>query len=126
MDINALLTDNSSILLSSKQAEKLGLSEDTPLPVTLTTEFTNLTAVIAEPPTVPLDGWMVNSNFTTGQYVFNSSILELSLELTPTTPFSIMTVFTINAPQLNLSDYTHVNFTATGSNNARVLLVFPW
>jgi ABC-type antimicrobial peptide transport system permease subunit len=123
-DLNALLTDNSSILLSSTQAEKLGLTEDTHLPVTLTTEFTNLTAVISESPTVPLSGWMVNSNFTTGEYIFNSSSLGLSLELNPVTPFSTLTVFTINSPQLNLSDYAHVNVTATGSNNARILLGF--
>ncbi len=124
MNLSVLLTSNSSILLSSKQAEKLRLTEDTPLPVTLTTEFTNLTAVIAGPPTVPLSDWMVNSNFTTGEHVFNSSSLGLSLELTPTTPFSMLTVFTIKSPQLNLSDYAHVNVTATGSNNARFLLGF--
>ena len=46
MDINRLLDDNKSILLSSNQAEKLGLSQDTTLPVLLTTEFTNLTIAV--------------------------------------------------------------------------------
>src|SRR5512139_3563824 len=43
MNPSALLADNASILLSSTQAEKLGLSKDTSLPTSLTTEFTNLT-----------------------------------------------------------------------------------
>ena len=46
MDINVLLDDNRSILLSSSQAEKLGLNQDTPLPVPLTTEFTNFTIAV--------------------------------------------------------------------------------
>jgi ABC-type antimicrobial peptide transport system permease subunit len=120
----ALLRDNTSILLSSKQAEKLGLTKDTPLPITLTSEFTNLTTVIAPPPTVPLSDWMVNENFTSGEYVFNSSKLGLLLELTPTNPYSTVTVFTINGPRLTLSDYSYVNVTATGSDNALILLGF--
>ena len=124
MNPSALLTENTSILLSSKQAEKLGLTKDTPLPIQLTTEFTNLTAVISPPPTVPLSDWMVNSNFTTGDYVLNSSELGLHLELTPTNPFSMVTVFTIKGPRLTLSDYSYVNVTVTGSDNARILLGF--
>ncbi|MCW4043227.1 MAG: FtsX-like permease family protein, partial [Candidatus Bathyarchaeota archaeon] len=46
MDINILLDDNKNILLSSNQAEKLGLNQDTTLPVSLTTEFTNLTVIV--------------------------------------------------------------------------------
>jgi ABC-type antimicrobial peptide transport system permease subunit len=46
MDINVLLDDNRSILLSSNQAEKLGLNQDTTLPVPLTTEFTNFTIAV--------------------------------------------------------------------------------
>ena len=46
MDIKILLEDNKSILLSSKQAEKLGLNQDTTLPVSLDTEFTNLTIAV--------------------------------------------------------------------------------
>jgi ABC-type antimicrobial peptide transport system permease subunit len=46
MDINILLDNNKSILLSSNQAEKLGINQDTTLPVSLTTEFTNLTVVV--------------------------------------------------------------------------------
>ena len=124
MNPSALLTDNTTILLSSKQAEKLGLTKDTPLPVTLTTEFTNLTVVVSPPPSVPLSDWIVNSNFTTGDYVLNSSELGLSLELNPTNPFSMVTVFTINGPRLTLSDYSYVNVTATGSDNARILFGF--
>ena len=46
MDINILLGDNRSILLSSDQTEKLGLNQEMTLPVSLTTEFTNLTVAV--------------------------------------------------------------------------------
>ena len=46
MDIKILLEDNKSILLPSKQAEKLGLNQETTLPVSLDTEFTNLTIAV--------------------------------------------------------------------------------
>jgi ABC-type antimicrobial peptide transport system permease subunit len=46
MDINSFLNDNKSILLSSDQAEKLGLNQDTILPVPLTTEFINFTVAV--------------------------------------------------------------------------------
>ena len=121
---STLLTENTSILLSSKQAEKLGLTKDTSVPIALTTEFTNLTSEIFPPPTVPLDKWMVNANFTTGEYAINSSETGLHFEITPTTPFSALTAFTISAPTLTLSDYTYVNITATGSDNAIIILGF--
>ena len=124
MQPSALLTYNSSVLLSSKEATKLGLSKDTPLPITLTTEFTNLTVLVSQPPLVSLSGWMVNSNFTTGAYNLNSSALGLSLELNPTNPVSLVTIFTASGPRLSLSDYAYVNVTATGTDNARVLLGF--
>ena len=120
----ALLMENSSILLSSKQAEKLGLTKDTQLPITLTTEFTNLTVEISPPPTVPLDTWMVNTNFTTGDYILDSTETRLHIEITPTTPFSTVTTFTINGPRLPLSDYSYVNITATGTDNAIIILGF--
>jgi ABC-type antimicrobial peptide transport system permease subunit len=47
MDIGTILTDNSSILLSSRQAESLGLNPDTSLPVSLETEVTNVTLTIS-------------------------------------------------------------------------------
>ncbi|UCD26096.1 MAG: hypothetical protein JSV75_04090, partial [Candidatus Bathyarchaeota archaeon] len=46
MDLKILLEDNKSILLSSKQAEKLGLNQETILPVSLDTEFINLTITV--------------------------------------------------------------------------------
>ncbi|UCE95860.1 MAG: FtsX-like permease family protein [Candidatus Bathyarchaeota archaeon] len=46
MDLETLLRDNTSILLSSKQAEKLGLNQDTPLSVSLDTEFIKLTIIV--------------------------------------------------------------------------------
>ncbi len=124
IDPNVLLADKNSILLSSKQAEKLGLTKDKALPVAVTTEFTNLTVAVSKPPVVTLSGWMVNSNFTTGAYVLNSSEPGLFVELNPVNPASMVTIFTINGPTLNLSDYAYVNVTATGTENARVLLGF--
>jgi ABC-type antimicrobial peptide transport system permease subunit len=124
MNLTPLLTDNSSILLSSNQAEKAGLNKQTPLPITLTTEFTNLTATIAPPPTVPLSNWMVNSNFTTAQYALNSSSAGVTLEVNPSNPIETATVFSVTIPRLTLADYAYINVTATGSDNAIVLLGF--
>jgi ABC-type antimicrobial peptide transport system permease subunit len=124
MNPAALLTENTSILLSSKQAEKLGLTKDTQLPIPLTTEFTNLTIEISPPPIVPLDNWMVNTNFTTGDYILDSTETRLHIEITPTAPFSTVTTFTINGPRLTLSDYSYVNITATGTDNAIIMLGF--
>jgi len=123
LDLNALLSNNRSILLSSDQAEKLGLNQDTPLPVTLTTEFTNLTATII-PPIVPLSEWTINTNLTSGKYVLNSSVTNLFLELEPVDFTSMATIYTLNCPQLNLSNYAYVNVTATGTNNTGVILGF--
>ncbi len=123
MDINILLEDNKSILLSSDQAETFGLNQDTPLPVTLTTEFNNLSTTIT-PPTVPLSGWTINANLTNTNHVVNSSSSNLQIQIEPTDFTSIVTVYTLNCPQLNLTTYNHVNITATGSNNAVILLGF--
>ena len=46
LNLNSLLVDNKSILLSRDQAEKMGLNKDTKLPVILSTEFTNFTFTI--------------------------------------------------------------------------------
>ncbi len=46
LNLNSLLVDNKSILLSSDHAEKMGLNKDTKLPVILSTEFTNFTFAI--------------------------------------------------------------------------------
>jgi ABC-type antimicrobial peptide transport system permease subunit len=51
MDIGDYLTDNSTILLSSRLAENLGLTKDSDLPISVTTEFTNLTVRINVDPT---------------------------------------------------------------------------
>ena len=125
MNPSALLTDNTSILLSSKQAEKLGLTKDTPLPITLTTEFTNLTVEISPPPTVPLSRLDGKFQLHHRQLCISTATnSDCILRLTPTTPFSMVTVFTINGPRLTLSDYTYINITATGSDNARIVLGF--
>ena len=67
MDLNSLLDSNTSILLSSKQAETLGIDKQTAFPVPLTTEFTNLTKTLI-PPIVPLVNWTINGNLTSADY----------------------------------------------------------
>ncbi len=124
LDLNSLLVSNSSILLSSNQAEKLGLNKETSLPVNLTTEFTNLTLTVATSPMVPLSGWIVNSNFTSAPYVLNGTSLNLFLELNPVNYSGIVTIYTMNCPRLTLSDYAYINVTATGTDNTRVLIGF--
>ena len=47
IDISAILTNNSSILLSSRQAESLGLDQNTIFPVLLDTEVTNVTLTVS-------------------------------------------------------------------------------
>jgi ABC-type antimicrobial peptide transport system permease subunit len=123
IDTAALLADNKSILLSSKQAKRFGLNQDSSLPVTLTTEFTNLSATIT-PPTVPLSEWAVNAEGTNTNYLLNSSDSGLQLGIEPINFTSTVTVYTIDCPQLNLSSYTHVNVTATGTPNAVVIMGF--
>jgi ABC-type antimicrobial peptide transport system permease subunit len=128
LDLNALLVSNTSILLSSDQAVKLGLDEEAVLPVSLTTEFTNLTATIVEPPVVPLSGWVVEHNSTSTEYVLSSSELNLSLDLEqvayPGVMPSVVTLYTLNCSMLSLSDYAYINVTATGTDNVLVLLGF--
>jgi len=123
MDTNRLLDDNKSILLSSDQAETFGLTEDTQLPVTLTTEFINLSTTVI-PPTVPLSKWTINANLTNTNYVLDSNESSLSLKIEPLNFTSMVMVYTINCPPLNLSNYSYVNVTATGTNNTGVLLGF--
>jgi ABC-type antimicrobial peptide transport system permease subunit len=110
--------------LSSDQAEKLGLYKETSLPINLITEFTNLTATVQTPPTVPLSNWTINANTTSAQYVLNNSSPYLSLKVIPVNFTGLVTLYTINAPRLSLSDYDYINVTATGSNNTIVLLGF--
>jgi ABC-type antimicrobial peptide transport system permease subunit len=70
MDITILLTTNTSILLSSNQAEKLGLSQDALLPVPILTEFTNFTIA-------------VTINFTSGQPIITpiQEIVRVELQI---------------------------------------------
>ncbi len=123
LNINVLLDDNTSILLSSDQAKTFGLTENTTLPVTLTTEFINLSTSVI-PPIVPLSKWTINSNLTNTNYVLNSNDDSLSLEIKPLNFTSMVTLYTINCPPLNLSKYSYVNVTATGTYNTGVLLGF--
>ncbi len=47
MDIGAILTDNSSVVLSSRQAESLGLTRATTFPISLDTEVVNATVSVS-------------------------------------------------------------------------------
>ncbi len=123
MDINNLLDDDKSILLSSDQAETFGLNEDTPLPVTLTTEFTNLSTTVI-PPIIPSSEWTINANLTNANFVLDSNDASLNLEIEPLDFTSIVMVYTVQCPQLNLTNYDYVNVTATGTYNTGVLLGF--
>ena len=123
LDLNGLLDSNSSILLSSKQAEKLGIDKDTPFPVKLTTEFTNLTKTLI-PPIVPLVNWTIDANLTSANYFLNSSLSSLSLEVQPINFQGVVITYTTECPNLNLSNYSYVNITATGSPNTAVILGF--
>ena len=128
MDLDDLLVSNTSILLSSKQAEKLGLTEETTLPINLTTEFTNTTGTVVEPPTLSLADWTVEESYTTVLYDLNSSSSYFSLELEQS-PFpgyvpSIVTLIKMNISMLDLSDFDYLNVTATGTSNIQVLLQF--
>ena len=128
MNIDSLLVSNDSIILSSKQAEKLGLTQETSLPVSLTTEFTNVTGTVVEPPTISFSNWVVEPTATTTEYVLNATNSNLSLELeqvayTGMMP-SIVTLYTVNCSALSLSDFEYVNVTATGTDNVLALLGF--
>ncbi len=124
MDLDSLLVNNSSILLSSAQAEELGLTKETTLPTNLTTEFTNLTATVLTSSLIQLSDWVINTNYTSASYVVNSTSLNLSLEIEPVNYTGIVTIYTVNCSRLSLSDYAYVNVTATGTDNALVMLGF--
>ncbi len=116
MDLNALLVSNTSLLMSSKQAKKLGLTEETALPLNLTTEFTNTTGTVIEPPTLSLANWTVEESYTTVEYDLNSSSSVLSLGLAqsplPGVVPSMVTLIKMNISMLSLSDFDYLNVTA--------------
>jgi ABC-type antimicrobial peptide transport system permease subunit len=53
MNINDYLTDNMTVLLSSNSAEDLGIEKDSELPITLITEFNNITLILTPNGTGP-------------------------------------------------------------------------
>ena len=79
MDISDYLTDNTSVILSSRRAKNLGLTEDVELPVSLTTEFTNVTIT-------------VSTNPETGEPVFIPTYATERVELT------VVGIFDSNRP----------------------------
>ncbi|KON33386.1 MAG: hypothetical protein AC479_04680 [miscellaneous Crenarchaeota group-6 archaeon AD8-1] len=124
INLDTMLINNNTILMSSDQAEKLGLDSSISLPFNITTEFTNLTTVIIPPPLVPLSNWTINPEYTDSPHVLSSNPLGLHVELQPVNFTSIVTAYTISAPNLKLSDYAYVNVTVSGSNNALITLGF--
>jgi ABC-type antimicrobial peptide transport system permease subunit len=128
INLDTFLVSNNSILLSSKQAKKLGLDEEVSLPVSLTTEFTNTTGTVVEPPTISFSDWVVEPTATTAEYILEATNSTLSLELEqvayPGMMPSIVTLYTVNCSRLSLSDYEYINVTATGTDNVLVLLGF--
>lgn len=70
LDFEELLTDNQSILLSSNQAEKMGLHQNSILPITLETEFANFTIKVI-------------MNVTSGMPIFipQQEILRVDLQI---------------------------------------------
>ena len=123
MDLPSLLSDNNSILISSDQAKTFGLDENTNLPVILTTEITKLSTT-ATPPVIPLSDWTLNANLTNTYFALDSTNSNLFLEIQPLNFTSIVGAYTINVPQLNLTNYSYINVTASGSNNALILFGF--
>ncbi len=91
IDISSILTDNSSVLLSSRQAESLGCDQDTIFPVLLDTEFTNVTLT-------------VSINSTTGLPIVTPTYAVESVEL------NIVGVFDSKRPGLG-SQYNGALFT---------------
>lgn len=121
IDLSSVLASNTSVLLSSKMAEKLGIGEETDLPFNINTEFTNLTASVQPPPRIPNGNWTINTNTTTAQYVLNSSSPNLSVKVIPVNFVGAVTLYTINTPRISLADYEFLNVTASGSNNTAVI-----
>ncbi|MHA2112457.1 MAG: FtsX-like permease family protein, partial [Candidatus Hodarchaeales archaeon] len=63
INISDYLVNNISILLSSRLADDLGLNETTEFPVTLNTEFSNVSII-------------PKRNMTTGEIIFNSTTMQ--------------------------------------------------
>jgi hypothetical protein len=78
----------------------------------------------ALPPLVPLSGWQEDPAYTNASYVLTSTASSLYLELDATGTGDKVAIRSFNAPKLKLSDYTYVNVTVSGTDNARILLRF--
>ncbi len=93
LDINDYLIDNKSALMSSSLAEDLGLNKSSALPITLNTEFNNLSLVmvINETTGLPI------INITTGLPIFTVEFNTLRVNI------SIGGVFDSNRPGIGAS-----------------------
>ena len=90
MQIGTYLTDNSSVLLSSRLAEDLAIDQDVSLPVALNTEFTSVSVTVSIDP-------------NTGQPVVNSTYAVERIQL------FIVGIFDSNRPGIG-SQYRGVLF----------------
>jgi subtilisin family serine protease len=88
----------------------------------------NITQIAFEtqalPPLVPLSGWQEDPQYTNAPYVLIINPSSVHLELDATNADSKVAIFNANTPKLKLSDYTYVNASVTGTQNARILLRF--
>ncbi len=79
LEISKHLEDNTSILMSSSLAEDLGLNKSSKLPVTLNTEFTNLTLTMMVNATTGLPIINMTTGFPIFIPVFSTERINLSI-----------------------------------------------
>ena len=96
---------------------------DSPETITMDGNKT-ITAIFISENSVPLSGWVVDPMYTNAPYTLDSNPSVLSLELDAANTSNRVTIYTLYAPKLNLTDYASVNVSVTGTSNARILLRF--
>ncbi|MFW9994265.1 MAG: ABC transporter permease [Candidatus Odinarchaeota archaeon] len=103
IDIADFLIDNTSVLISSHLAEDMGLDQDTELPITLNTEFNNITLTMMMNSTTGLP--IINQ--TTGLPIFTTQLTLKRVELT------IVGIYNSNRPGIG-SRYRGLLFSLEG------------
>jgi len=72
----------------------------------------------------PLDGWLVDADYTNEDYVLNSTVSSLFLQLNATGVDSKVVIWHAKVPKLNMSDYEYLDVKVDGSDNARIYMCF--